>query len=101
MTGGTAVTTSTVFSANTTIYAQWTLFTSSPEISSANPLRSWMRNGFANGVKQSSCFVPTNDGVGRGNACVAPTDPVICRCLISIITPTNDVTTYRPKVCIW
>jgi uncharacterized repeat protein (TIGR02543 family) len=44
-TGGTEVTTNYVFSANATIFARWTLTTSSPELTPANPLRVWVRNG--------------------------------------------------------
>jgi len=44
-TGGNAVTENTVFSANTTIFAQWTLITSDSDLAPANPLRAWVRNG--------------------------------------------------------
>ena len=44
-TGGTMVTESTVFSENTTIYAQWTQITNSPELVPNNPLRAWVCNG--------------------------------------------------------
>ena len=43
--GGTQVTTSTVFSANATIYALWTGLTGSPELSPTNPLKAWIRSG--------------------------------------------------------
>jgi uncharacterized repeat protein (TIGR02543 family) len=44
-TGGTKVTTDTVFSEDTVIYARWIVTTSNPEMSSVNPLRAWMSNG--------------------------------------------------------
>jgi len=44
-TGGVEVTENTVFSANTTIFAQWIQITSTPEIEPTKLLRAWQHNG--------------------------------------------------------